>query len=168
MNLDAELLYTQLRQILNQSLSGRSYVLAGLALGGVWMAKRLAADLGHSDFGTINVAFHRDDYAEKGPAAFHAASHLSTRLPFEVNGAHVVLIDDVLDTGRTVRAALNELFDYGRPARVDLAVLVDRMRRELPIEARYAASRLAIADEKILVLTQDSRERFSFSLDSVD
>ena len=164
--LDAESLYAQLYETLRHSLAGRRYELAGLALGGAWLAERLAKDLGKDDFGVINVAFHRDDYAEKGVAAFQAASGMPTRIPFEVSGAHVVLVDDVLYTGRTVRAAMNELFDYGRPASVELAVLVDRVRRELPIEATYAGIREPFADDQILVLAKGANLDFHFELES--
>jgi pyrimidine operon attenuation protein/uracil phosphoribosyltransferase len=79
---------------------------------------------------------------------------MSTNLPFSVDGAHVILIDDVLDTGRTVRAALNELFDFGRPAKVELAVLADRYRRELPVEASYRGAKvLDLGDNQRLVLS---------------
>jgi pyrimidine operon attenuation protein/uracil phosphoribosyltransferase len=136
-------------------------------LGGVWLAERLTKDLSKDDFGVINVAFHRDDYADKGVAAFHAASSMPTRIPFEVTGAHIILVDDVLDTGRTVRAALNELFDYGRPASVQLAVLVDRERRELPIEAAYASVRNTFSDDQILVLSKLADGKFHFEWESI-
>jgi pyrimidine operon attenuation protein/uracil phosphoribosyltransferase len=163
---DAEFLYEQLLYKLKGSLSNRRFELAGLALGGAWLAERLAKDLGKDDFGVINVAFHRDDYAEKGVAAFNAASGMPTRIPFEVTGAHIVLVDDVLYTGRTVRAAMNELFDYGRPASVELAVLVDRVRRELPIEAAYVGIREPFADDQILVLAKGANLDFHFELES--
>ena len=115
----------------------RHWSLPGLAIGGAWIAERLARDLGLPNYGVINVAFHRDDYAEKGLAAMRSADSMATHLPFEVAGAHIVLIDDVLLTGRTVRAALNELFDFGRPASVELMVLADRGKRELPIAADF-------------------------------
>ena len=101
------------------------------------IAERLAADLGLAGHGVVNVAFHRDDYAKKG---LHSRAQPTT-LPFEVQDRNVLLIDDVLATGRTIRAAVNELFDYGRPARVVLAALVDRGGRELPIAADIVAER---------------------------
>jgi pyrimidine operon attenuation protein/uracil phosphoribosyltransferase len=164
--LDAESLYGQLYEALRHSLAGRRYELVGLALGGAWLAKRLAKDLGKDDFGVINVAFHRDDYADKGVAAFHAVSAMPTRIPFEVTGAYIILVDDVLDTGRTVRAAMNELFDYGRPSSVELAVLVDRLRRELPIEAAYASVIEKFPDDQILVLSQQNDGKFHFERES--
>lgn len=167
MNFDAEQLYAQLRDTLRVSLAGKRYELAGLALGGAWLAERLSKDLGKDSFAVVNATFHRDDYAEKGVAAFHAASAIPTHIPFEVTGANIILIDDVLDTGRTVRAALNELFDYGRPASVELAVLVDRVRRELPVDATYAGVRESFADDQILVLARGSDFQFHFELESI-
>jgi len=91
---------------------------------------------------------------------------MSTKLPFDVDGAHIILVDDVLDTGRTVRAALNELFDYGRPAKVDLAVLADRHRRQLPVDATFKGAKVQVADEQILVLDQADNGRFEFTTES--
>ena len=123
--MNAELLYEKLLAHLRIRTKSESFELAGLAMGGAWIAERLAKDLGLPRYGVINVAFHRDDYAEKGMTALRNASTMSTKLPFDVNGSNVILIDDVLLTGRTVRAALNELFDFGRPAQVELMVLAD-------------------------------------------
>lgn len=110
--------------------------LVGIHTGGVWLAQRLHATLHISQpLGVIDVSFYRDDYGSKG---LHPQPQRS-EIPFAVEGAHIIIVDDVLYTGRTTRAALNELFDYGRPARVDLAVLVDRGGRELPIGARFCA-----------------------------
>lgn len=167
MALNAEQLYIQLRELLTEDLEGQRFELAGLALGGAWLAERLAHDLNKDSFGIVNSAFHRDDYADKGVAAFHAASAMPTHIPFEVTGAHVILVDDVLDTGRTVRAAINELFDYGRPASVKLAVLVDRVRRELPIEAAYASVRNTFSDNQILVLNKQNNGTFYFEWESI-
>jgi pyrimidine operon attenuation protein/uracil phosphoribosyltransferase len=134
-------------------------------MGGAWIAERLAKDLGLPHYGVINVAFHRDDYAEKGMTALRTASTMSTKLPFDVNGANVILIDDVLLTGRTVRAALNELFDFGRPAQVELMVLADRRSRELPVSATFAGEVVQVPDEHILVLEKDNAGKFSFQLE---
>lgn len=142
-----------------------SFELAGLAMGGAWIAERLAKDLNLSRHGVINVAFHRDDYAEKGMTALRTASTMPTNLPFEVNGANIILIDDVLLTGRTVRAALNELFDFGRPAKVELMVLADRDHRELPIAADFVGESVSIPDNQILVLEKDGAGKFSFQLE---
>lgn len=118
-------------------------------------------------FGVINVAFHRDDYAEKGMTALRTSSTMPTHLPFDVNGANIILIDDVLLTGRTVRAALNELFDFGRPAQVELMVLADRGNRELPIAADFVGEKVDVAEQKILVLEKMPLASSAFNLRSV-
>lgn len=108
--------------------------LVGIHTGGVWLAERLHAALGlAAPLGTIDVAFYRDDFGSRG---LHARPRKS-EIPFDIDARPVILVDDVLYTGRTTRAALNELFDYGRPARVELAVLVDRGERQLPISPTY-------------------------------
>ena len=163
--MNAESSYIKLLDNLRQRLQSDSFELAGLAMGGAWIAERLAQDLGLAHYGVINVAFHRDDYAEKGMTALRTASTMSTDLPFDVNGAHVILIDDVLFTGRTVRAALNELFDFGRPAQVDLMVLADRGSRELPVFANFVGEEIQIPKEQILVLEKDTAGKFSFQLE---
>jgi pyrimidine operon attenuation protein/uracil phosphoribosyltransferase len=142
-----------------------SFELAGLAMGGAWITERLARDLNLPHFGVINVAFHRDDYAEKGMTALRTADTMPTQLPFDVNGANIILIDDVLLTGRTVRAALNELFDFGRPAQVELMVLADRGKRELPITANFVGEVIQVPDQQILVLEKDAAGKFSFLLE---
>ena len=127
------------------SLSARRMapVLAGIYSGGAWLAERLAKDLNVTEFGVVNVALHRDDYAKKG---LHSQAS-PTSLPFEVDSRRIVLIDDVLSTGRTVRAAINELYDYGRPASVELAVLADRGGRELPMAARFTGGVVEVPAE---------------------
>ncbi len=163
----AEELYQILLEQLKKGQSvGASFHLAGLASGGAWVAGRLAKDLNLPHYGVINVSFHRDDYAEKGVKAFNIAEGMSTKLPFDVEGAHIILVDDVLDTGRTVRAALNELFDYGRPAKVDLAVLADRHRRQLPIDATFKGAKVRLVDDQILVLEQTGQGQFAFTTEA--
>ena len=164
---NAEDLYqTLLNQLKEQKKISPDFQLAGLASGGAWVAERLVKDLGLSAHGIINVSFHRDDYSEKGIKTLNSSEGMSTKLPFEVEGAHIILVDDVLDTGRTVRAALNELFDYGRPAKVDLAVLADRHRRQLPVDATFKGAKVKVADDQILVLEQLDDGRFSFSAEA--
>ena len=163
--MNAEYSYRKLLENLRDRLQSGSFELAGLAMGGAWIAERLAQDLNLPHYGVINVAFHRDDYAEKGMTALRTASTMSTKLPFEVNGANVILIDDVLLTGRTVRAALNELFDFGRPAQVELMVLADRGKRELPIAANFIGEAIEVSDQKILILEKDASGKFSFQLE---
>ena len=163
--MNAESLYKKLLENLQSRLQCGSFELAGLAMGGAWIAERLAQDLNLPHFGVINVAFHRDDYAEKGITALRTADTMPTQLPFDVNGANIILIDDVLLTGRTVRAALNELFDFGRPAQVELMVLADRGRRELPITANFVGEVIQVPDQQILVLEKDVAGKFSFVLE---
>ena len=168
--MNAEALYQDLLRHLKEGLfskvSSHPVYLAGLAIGGAWIAKRLAKDLNLQGYGVINVSFHRDDYAEKGVRALESANSMPTELAaFDVNNAHIVLIDDVLFTGRTVRAALNELFDFGRPAKVSLMVLADRGERELPIAADFAAQVVTLPHSQILVLEQDANAHFHFQIE---
>jgi len=97
--------------------------------------------------------------------AIQTSKAMPTQLPYEVNGAHLILIDDVLLTGRTVRAALNELFDFGRPAQVELMVLADRENRELPISADFVGVHAHVPEDQILVLEKDGAGKFSFQLE---
>jgi len=102
---------------------------------------------------------HRDDFAQRGLAVGG-----KTHLPFAIQDAHLVVLDDVLYTGRTIRAVTNELFDYGRPASVRLAVLVDRGGRQLPIQADFAAARVSLAPNQSLALARDAAGAFSFDV----
>jgi pyrimidine operon attenuation protein/uracil phosphoribosyltransferase len=158
--LDAEALYAELLRGARPLLAEATR-LVGIVSGGQWLAERLQADLGLAgQAGAISSALHRDDYAKRGltPSG-------QTALPFDIEGADILLLDDVLYTGRTVRAVVNELFDYGRPARVRLAVLVDRGGRQLPVAAEYAAARVALPAAQSLRLAQGDGGRFSFSID---
>lgn len=161
-HLDTEALYRQLAEQMRPHVTPAT-ALVGIYTGGLWLAERLHAELGIAQpLGAIDVSFYRDDYGSKG---LHARPQ-KTEIPFDVDGAHVILVDDVLYTGRTTRAALNELFDFGRPARVELAVLADRGGRELPIAARYCAHTLAepLPREQNLDLKRDEAGRFSLEL----
>jgi pyrimidine operon attenuation protein/uracil phosphoribosyltransferase len=161
---DAEALYGELARGVKQLLasSPEPVLLAGITSGGAWLAERLQRDLGlPGAAGVISSSMHRDDFAQRG-----LASSAQTVLPFDVNGAHVLLIDDVLYTGRTLRAVINELFDYGRPASVRLAVLVDRGGRELPIEPNLCAARVDVPAKRSLELARDDSGRLSFVLET--
>ena len=159
LSLDAETLYGDLLRALQPQWSNTDR-LVGITSGGAWLAERLQADLGLSvPAGVISSAMHRDDFARRG-----LADGGVTRLPFEIEGAHLWIIDDVLYTGRTVRAVINELYDYGRPASVRLAVLVDRGGRELPIQADCAAARLSLPADQKLSLQRYPNGRLTFSL----
>ncbi|NBX56260.1 MAG: bifunctional pyr operon transcriptional regulator/uracil phosphoribosyltransferase PyrR [Betaproteobacteria bacterium] len=160
LSLDAQALYGQMRHDLRERLGPTSH-LVGITSGGAWLAESLHADLGRSlALGVVSSSLHRDDFAQRG-----LADSAATKLPFAVDGANIWLIDDVLFTGRTIRAVVNELFDYGRPAAVHLAVLVDRSGRELPIQADYAAARLSLPANQSLRLTRDEDHRFVFSVE---
>ena len=165
LHLDAEALYADLRggvQSLVRDL-GSEAVLVGIWSGGAWLAERLHAELGLSGApGTISSALHRDDFDSRGLTS--GADH--TKLPFDVRDRPIVLVDDVLYTGRTIRAVLNELFDFGRPASVTLVVLVDRGGRQLPIHAAYSAARLSLPATQRLSLARDAAGRFSFDIRS--
>lgn len=159
LTLDAEALYRELLRGV-QALKRPDTRLVGITSGGAWLAERLQTDLGLSGpAGRISSAMHRDDFSKRG-----LSQGGQTMLPFDVNDAHIVLLDDVLFTGRTIRAVINELFDYGRPASVQLAVLVDRGGRELPIQADFAAARIALAADQSLALARDAQGQFSFAV----
>lgn len=161
--LDAEALYAALaRQVKDALASVENVALVGIYSGGAWLADRLAAELQlDGRLGYIDVSFYRDDYAEKGLPADVKPS----QIPFDVNGATILLVDDVLYTGRTTRAAINELFDYGRPARIMLAALVDRGERELPIAADFVAHTIALRPDERLVLQRADDGKFTLTVD---
>jgi pyrimidine operon attenuation protein/uracil phosphoribosyltransferase len=161
-DLDAEALYQRLAQQVKAGLArAANPAIVGIYSGGAWLAERLAAELNLTDrLGFIDVSFYRDDYAERG---LHAKVQPS-QIPFDVNDASILLVDDVLYTGRTTRAAINELFDYGRPARIMLAALVDRGGRELPIAADFVAESVELADDRELVLERDAAGKLSLTV----
>ena len=160
LSLDAEALYAELLSGVRM-LRQPDTALVGIWSGGAWLAERLQRDLQLAgDHGVISSALHRDDFDKRG---MHASPD-PTRLPFEVAGSRILLIDDVLYTGRTIRAAINELFDFGRPASVALAVLVDRGGRELPVEAAYSAARVSLPADQRLALVRADDSRFSFDI----
>lgn len=158
--LDAEALYRELLRGVQQLRTPQTR-LVGITSGGAWLAERLQRDLAlPGAAGVISSAMHRDDFAKRGLSG----AGQQTQLAFDVNDAHIILLDDVLYTGRTIRAVLNELFDYGRPAQVQLAVLVDRGGRELPVQADYAAARVALPASQSLELARDDAGNFSFKV----
>ncbi|MEK8085521.1 bifunctional pyr operon transcriptional regulator/uracil phosphoribosyltransferase PyrR [Aquabacterium sp. A3] len=163
LRLDAEALYTNLLAGVRRLVTPDT-VLVGVWSGGAWLAERLNQDLGLSTpHGVISSALHRDDFSSRGMVA----SKDATQLPFEVEGQRILLIDDVLYTGRTTRAVINELFDFGRPASVTLAVLVDRGGRELPIEPAYSAARITLPAEERVSLDRAEDGRFQFHFERV-
>ncbi len=136
-------------------------VMIGIHTGGAWLAERLHRELGIAEpVGTLDIAFYRDDYHRQGLARDPKRS----QIPFSVEDRHIVLVDDVLYTGRTVRAAMNELFDYGRPASISLAVLADRGGRQLPICARYLGVQIELPASKRLRLKRKPAGELAFEL----
>ncbi len=117
-------------------------LMIGIHSGGVWIATKLHELMGiQQELGTLDISFYRDDFTRIGinPQV------KPTKLPFSIDDQHIILVDDVLHTGRTIRAAMNELFDYGRPASISLAVLVERSGRELPIAASVVGKQLDLS-----------------------
>ncbi|MDH5424370.1 MAG: bifunctional pyr operon transcriptional regulator/uracil phosphoribosyltransferase PyrR [Gammaproteobacteria bacterium] len=146
-------LIQQLSDKLSATLSQKNIsnpVMVGIHTGGVWVAERLHKNLGLEEpLGTLNISFYRDDFSRIG---VHPQVTPST-LPTEVDGRHIILVDDVLQTGRTIRAAMNELFDYGRPASITLVCLVERGGHELPIRADIVGQQLSLQDDEQIKLT---------------
>jgi pyrimidine operon attenuation protein/uracil phosphoribosyltransferase len=161
LTLDAEALYGELLGGV-RALWRPGMALVGTWSGGAWLAERLQADLRlPGKPGVISSALHRDDFGERGLAGGTDA----TRIPFAVDDANILLVDDVLFTGRTTRAVVNELFDFGRPASVVLAVLVDRGGRELPIQPAFAAAKVVLPPSQRLSLARGDDGRFTFSVE---
>jgi pyrimidine operon attenuation protein/uracil phosphoribosyltransferase len=158
--LDAEALYADLLVGVRRLMKPGG-LLVGIWSGGAWLAERLQKDCGLAGApGVISSALHRDDFSQRGLAA----GVDQTKLPFDVEGRHIVLVDDVLYTGRTIRAAVNELYDFGRPASVVLAVLVDRGGRELPICAACAPATIELPASQRLSLARDDAGRLRFEI----
>ena len=155
---DAEAQCIALAELIRPKLQPDT-VLIGIHSGGVWIARRLSQLLGLTgEIGLIDVSFYRDDFGEKG---LHPQVK-PTSIPFEIEGRPLILVDDVLFTGRTTRAAINELFDYGRPACVKLAVLADRGGRELPIYAEFCTWQVELTESEELVLEPDVSGRLQW------
>ena len=135
--------------------------LVGIHSGGAWVADRVAELLKiETPVGYIDVSFYRDDYEKIG---LHPNVR-PTSIPFTVDGRHLILFDDVLESGRTTRAALNVLFDFGRPACVDLAVLADRGQRQLPVAARWCPWSLDLPREENLILERNEQGHLSWKM----
>lgn len=157
---DAEELLERLTQRMRAGVT-RDTALIGIHTGGVWLAQRLHKTLAlNQPLGTIDVSFYRDDYGSRG---LHQKVRPSN-IPFEVADADIVLVDDVLFTGRTIRAAMNELFDYGRPQSIRLAALVDRGGRQLPIAAQFVGAEIAVASGEQIELRKNEDDRLSLVL----
>jgi pyrimidine operon attenuation protein / uracil phosphoribosyltransferase len=162
LELDAETIYRQLAQRARETFVGEKLKLVGVHTGGVWLAERLKRDLDIADpVGILDVSFYRDDFDQSGlkPAV------RPSQIAFDVAGSHILLVDDVLNSGRTVRAAMNEIFDYGRPAKVDLAVLIDRGGRELPVAASIVGATIELPPNVAVVLVRDDDGRLHLTME---
>jgi pyrimidine operon attenuation protein/uracil phosphoribosyltransferase len=161
---DAEALLPKLAAEIRARITPASAMI-GLHTGGAWIAERLHPLLGLKEaLGLMDIAFYRDDYAKEGLK--HDPKR--TRIPFEVEGRDILLVDDVLYTGRTVRAAMNELFDYGRPKSIALVVLADRGGRQLPIEAQHCGAHLDVPAGKRLRLKRAANGKLSLELEDAE
>lgn len=157
---DAEQLLTALIEQMRPA-TGPETGLIGIHTGGVWVAERLHQSLKlQTPLATLDVSFYRDDYEARG---LHRDVQRSD-IPFEIEGRDLILVDDVLYTGRTIRAALNEIFDYGRPATVRLAALIDRGGRHLPIAAQFTGATIALKPGQNIALKRDAAGRLQFEL----
>lgn len=158
---DAERICQELAAELKPRI-GPKTAMIGLYTGGAWLAERLHALLGMREpLGLMDIAFYRDDYHAQG--LHHDPKR--TKIPFDVSGRDLLLVDDVLYTGRTVRAAMNELFDYGRPASISLVVLADRGGRQLPICAQHCGARVEVPAGMRLRLKRDESGKLALALE---
>lgn len=161
LTLDAEALYLELLAAVRAMFRPGMHLI-GVTSGGTWLAERLQRDMNLTERpGVISSSMHRDDFARRGMTV-----GAQTQIDFDVNEAHIILLDDVLYTGRTIRAVINELFDFGRPASVKLAVLVDRGGRELPIQADFCAARVVLPATQSLALDRSDAGVFSFNVEA--
>ncbi|HTT14043.1 MAG TPA: bifunctional pyr operon transcriptional regulator/uracil phosphoribosyltransferase PyrR [Burkholderiaceae bacterium] len=161
-DLDAEAIYRRFAARVRERVAGRDVRLVGVRTGGVWLAERLKDELGIAfPVGVLDISFYRDDFNRQGLSPTVKPSQIA----FDVDGQNLLLVDDVLYTGRTVRAAMNELFDYGRPARIDLAVLIDRGGRELPVEACAVGATLEVPRAVSVELSRDAAGKLHLTLE---
>ena len=159
---EAEKLCQELVRELKPRIGPKS-AMVGLYTGGVWLAERLHKELKiEKPLGLMDIAFYRDDYAARGLK--HDPKR--TKIPFDMNGAEILLVDDVLYSGRTVRAAMNELFDYGRPASISLVVLADRSGRQLPICAQHCGARVDVPPGMRLTLKREDSGKLALALET--
>ena len=161
----AEELLKSIAKQLEPSLIANT-ALVGIESGGVWLMQRLLKLLAKPiaqysiEHGTLDVSFYRDDYAQRGLKSENRPSQIG----FDVEGKHIILIDDVFYTGRTTRAAMNELFDYGRPASITLVALINRGGRELPITPQISGANIALEVTQHLQLVQSADNTLSLTL----
>lgn len=162
LDLDAEAIYRQLAQRAREHYARTPLRLVGVHTGGVWLAERLRRELNvEAPVGILDVSFYRDDFDQSGLKSAVRPSQIT----FDVADSHILLVDDVLNSGRTVRAAMNEIFDYGRPAKIDLAVLIDRGGRELPIAAGIVGATIELPLSVSVVLTRDDDDKLHLTIE---
>jgi len=164
-NLNIASLLDQLETAIRQQIQQRQLhnpVLIGIHSGGAWIAEQIYQRLGIQEpLGLLDITFYRDDFSQIG---MHPKVKTS-QLPTHLEGRDIILIDDVLYTGRTIRAALNELFDYGRPAKINLAALVDRGGRQLPVAADFCARTVTVDADQMLVLQKADDGQLTLTID---
>ena len=161
---DAEKFCEQLAAELRGRI-GPKTAMIGIYTGGAWLAERLHKLLAlPTPLGLMDIAFYRDDYAARGLK--HDPKR--TKIPFDVSGRQLLLVDDVLYTGRTIRAAMNELFDYGRPESISLVVLADRGGRQLPICAQHCGAQVEVPSGKRLSLKRADDGKLALVLEAED
>jgi pyrimidine operon attenuation protein/uracil phosphoribosyltransferase len=161
MNLpNAENLIESLKNKINEMIDDNT-VLIGVQRGGELILQKILPSLRNTvATGSINTSFYRDDFSSRGLKIKNKPSKINT----EINGKHIILIDDVLSSGRTVRAAMNEIFDYGRPDKITLAVLIDRNEQELPITPQICIEKISLNKDQHLELILDENKKFAFQL----
>lgn len=162
---DPEALYARLKDQIEHAFPDRSQLgLIGVHSGGAWIAERLHQDLKFDlPCGFLDSALYRDDFSQRGMKSVPKPAEV----PFDVDGRSILVVDDVLYTGRTIRAIVNHLFDYGRPADIQLAVLLDRGGRQLPIEAQFVGKHEPLKPHQSFVLTRDEQGAFSLALEDL-
>jgi len=137
--------------------------LVGIHSGGVWLMNRILESIKQDiAYGMLDAALYRDDYSQRGLKTEPKPS----QIPFDVTDKHLILIDDIFYTGRTTRAAMNELFDYGRPASITLAVLINRGGAELPISPNIFGAEILLVPNQNLQLSQDTKGRLHLTLEN--
>jgi pyrimidine operon attenuation protein/uracil phosphoribosyltransferase len=152
---DAEVLCQQLSNDVKQLIRDKNLqrpLIIGIRTGGVWVAQRLQEALGLAELGILDISFYRDDFDERGLAT----QAKSSELPDSIEDRDIILVDDVLMSGRTIRAAMNEIFDYGRPTSIQLVTLLDIGQRQLPIQADVIGARLELATAQKVKLSGPS------------
>lgn len=136
--------------------------IVGIHSGGVWLMQRILASLEQAvPHGTLDAALYRDDFAQRGLKNQSQA----TNIAFDVQGKHIILIDDIFYTGRTTRAAINELFDFGRPASITLAVLINRGGAELPIQPQIVGATIPLTSNQRFQLSQTTQGKLNLALE---